>query len=105
MNPNDVFWLARYAHNTLAPLFAEVKAIEPSLQFHIEMCFADSDSKYQQNSHINVFAHWSRAGMLQQDYGLKTKQDIDKLANTIKDKIAGLKDQQEISALLESVSV
>ena len=41
LTDHDVFWLARYAHNTLAPLFAEVKAIEPSLRFSIELAFAN----------------------------------------------------------------
>jgi len=105
MNPNDVFWLARYAHNTLAPLFAEAKAIEPSIQFHLELAFADTDSKFQKDNHVNVVSHWGRDGMFLQTWHHRTKHDIDKVAEQVRGKIVALKDLQEISALLESATV
>lgn len=74
-NPNDVFWLARYAHNQTAPLFAQAKTIEPSLTVAIQMDFYDEEAV--QDSHINIYSHWSRDGMFQYSVWLKTKADVD----------------------------
>lgn len=101
---HEVFWLARYTHNTLAPLIAEAKAIEPSIRLSIELAFANPSKPFT-HGHVNVYAHWDRDKMFLYDMRHRTKVDIDKLADQVKDKIAGLKDTQEITALLESVSV
>lgn len=87
---HEVFWLARYAHNTLAPLFAEVKAIEPSIRFSIEMAFQNPDRPHTRGS-INVYGHWDRESMFLYQTQLGTKAAIDKLALQIKDKIDKLK--------------
>lgn len=106
LTDHEVFWLARYAHNTLAPLFAEVKTLEPSIRFSIEMVFANPDRSHTEGS-IEVRGHWDRRDpvMFLQRGHLSAKADIDQLAEVVKDKIAGLKDLAEISALLESVTV
>ncbi len=91
LTDHDVFWLARYAHNTLAPLMDEAKAIEPSIQFHLELAFADADSKFQQDNHVNFLSHWGRDGMFLQTWHHRTKADIDKLAEQVRAKIDTLK--------------
>lgn len=89
-NPNDTFWLARYAHNQLAPLFAQVKAIEPSLQFHVELTFADEDSKFSKDSHISVTSHWDREGMFQNSSWLRNKTDVDRFVIKVEADVAKL---------------
>jgi len=77
---HDIFWLARYAHNTLAPVFAQAKTVEPSLQFQIKITFADEDSKFSKENHITVASHWGRDGMFQLSSWLRTKADVDRFA-------------------------
>lgn len=89
-NPNDTFWLARYAHNQLAPLIAQAKAAEPSLTLIIQLTFADTESVYEGNS-INVYSHWDREGMFQYVTWLRTTAEVDKLAAKVADDVANLK--------------
>jgi hypothetical protein len=88
-NPNDTFWLARYAHTTLAPLFAKAAAVEPTLTFHIELTFADVESVHRGN-HVSVHSHWARDGMFQYSPWLRTKADVDLLAAKVADDVAAL---------------
>ena len=90
-NAHDTFWLGRYAHNKLAPLFTQAKAIEPSIQFIIELTFADKESMYSKENHINVASHWSRDGMFQMSSWLRDKDDVDRFAAKVKDDVANLK--------------
>lgn len=89
-NPNDTFWLARYAHNQLAPLFGRAKAIEPSLQFIIEITFADEDSRFSTDNHIDVTSHWGRDGMFQMSPWMRTKADVDRFAAKVTKDVANL---------------
>jgi hypothetical protein len=57
---HDVFWLARYAHNTLDPLFKAAKQYDPTIQWSIELTFADKDSQYAKSNHVTLRAHWAR---------------------------------------------
>jgi hypothetical protein len=90
-NPNDTFWLARYTHNQLAPHFAAAKAIEPSLSFHIEITFADEDSKFGNENYLSVASHWNRDGMFQHSSWLRTKADVDQFAAKVAADVANLK--------------
>jgi hypothetical protein len=87
---HDIFWLARYAHNTLAPVFAQAKAIEPSLQFQIEITFADEDSKFSHENHITIASHWGRDGMFQYSTWLRTKADVDRFAAKVEGDVTNL---------------
>lgn len=98
-NPNDVFWLARYAFNTLNPLVEEAKAIEPSIQFHLELGFADADSEFQKDNHVNCVSHWGRDGMFFQTWHHQTKSDIDALAKKVRAKVEALQAEAEAEAL------
>jgi hypothetical protein len=88
-NPSDTFWLARYAHNQLEPLFTQAKTIEPSLMFMISLTFADAGSAYDRN-HVSVYAHWDRDGMFQYSTFLRTTADVDRLATKVKADVANL---------------
>jgi len=88
-NPNDTFWLARYAHNKLAPLFAQAKAIEPSLMFAIDLTFADEGSQHRGN-HISVASHWDREGMFQMSWWIFTKAELDRFAAKVAADVATL---------------
>lgn len=92
-NAHDTFWLGRYAHNKLAPLFAQAKTIEPSLMFMISLTFADEESAYNGN-HVSVYAHWDRDGMFQYSSFLRTAADVDRLATKIREDVANLKPLQ-----------
>lgn len=93
LTANEVFRLARYAYNTLAPLFAEVKTIEPSLQFSIDLTFADQDSRFQKDNHIQIDAHWNRGGMFLSSGHLHTQQDVDTLAVRIRTGLDAMKSE------------
>jgi hypothetical protein len=87
---HDVFWLARYAHNQLAPLFAQAEAIEPTLHFTIGLIFADKDLAVYEGNHISVNSHWDRDGMFQWSPWLRTKDDVDRFAAKVTDDVAKL---------------
>jgi hypothetical protein len=89
-NPNDTFWLARYAHNQLEPLFDQAKAIEPTLSFHIEINFADEDSKFGSENYVSINAHWDRGGMFQSSSWLRDKADADRFVAKVKADVANL---------------
>lgn len=89
-NPNDMFWLARYAHNTLGPLFAQAKTIEPSLTYSIQITFADTESVHNGN-HLGVYAHWDRDGMFQYSPWLRDKAAVDFFAAKVRDDVANLR--------------
>lgn len=91
LTDHDVFWLVRYAHNKLAPLFAEAKAIEPSIQVTLELQFANPDSVHQKVNSVAVASHWDRAGMFQHTYGLTDAAAIDRLAEKVRADVDKLK--------------
>jgi len=77
MTTHDVFWLARYAHNQLAPLFEQAKLVEPTTSFNIIMNFGDVEAySYRENS-LEVYSHWGRDGMFQMTTRLKNKAALD----------------------------
>lgn len=79
---HDVFWLARYAHNTLEPLITAAKQYDPTIQWSIELVFADKDSHFAKDNHIDLKAHWKRDRpiMLFQSTHRHTKADVDAVA-------------------------
>jgi hypothetical protein len=79
---HDVFWLARYAHNTLDPLVKAAKQYDPTIQWSIELVFADKDSHFAKDNHIDLKAHWKRDRpiMLFQSTHRYTKADVDAVA-------------------------
>jgi hypothetical protein len=90
-NPNDTFWLARYAHNTLAPIFAKAKAIEPTLSIHVELNFSDEDSRFGYSNSLSVNAHWSRKGLFQMSPQMRTQADVDRFAEKVAADVAALR--------------
>jgi len=78
--PNAVLALAHYAYTRLEPSFAKAKEVEPSIQFDIELNFADEDSVFYKGSHLRVNAHWARDGMFVQSPALYSMEDVDRIA-------------------------
>lgn len=78
--PNAVLALAQYTYTRVEPLFAKAKKIEPSIQFDLNLIFADENSVYQHESHIKVYSHWGRDGMFQSSDWLQTMEEVDKYA-------------------------
>lgn len=91
LTDHEVFWLARYAHNRLAPLFAELKTIEPSIYTSIEMRFPDKDSVYASLNGVQVSVHWAREPMFLQSAPLVSTADIDELAAEVRADIEKLR--------------
>lgn len=87
---SNVLALAQYAHTRIEPLFARVKAVEPSLQFAIEANFADEDSCLDKESSVRVFAYWARSGMFQLSDHLRSMADVDKFAAKVESDVAEL---------------
>lgn len=100
INDHEVFWLARYAHNTLAPLLKEAREYEPSMDFTIQMAFCNEDSPFHKYSHIVVSSHWKRDGMFHLSTTLTDKGGVDHVASNVRDFIA--KEQQEAEELAEA---
>lgn len=98
MNPNDIFWLARYAHNQTAPLFAQAKAIEPSIHTSIQISFASEEVPGGRESSINVYAHWGRDGMFLYAACLKDKAAVDGLLGSLEEKVAALRPLETVIA-------
>lgn len=86
-NPNDIFWLARYAHNTVAPLIAEAQQYEKSISFKIELRFASADGSYPKTDAVNVLGFWERDRplMFLHENGLTTKEAVDKVAAKVQE--------------------
>ena len=51
---HDVFWLARYAHNTIAPLITAAQQYDPSATLEIQMGFYHADSPYFGQHHLTI---------------------------------------------------
>lgn len=63
LNAHEVFWLARYAHNTLAPLIKAAQQYEPSIRLSIVSRFDSQASNQAIDNSIEAVAHWGRPGM------------------------------------------
>ena len=79
-NPNDTFWLARYAHNTLAPLIEAARQYEPEIHYSIQVTFDVEQTYRAAGSYLAIHAHWTRPLMLLHESNLTTKADVDKAA-------------------------
>lgn len=51
---HDVFWLARYAHNTIDPLITAAQQYDPSATLEIQMSFCHADSPHFGQSHLTI---------------------------------------------------
>jgi rRNA pseudouridine-1189 N-methylase Emg1 (Nep1/Mra1 family) len=91
--PNAVLALAQYAYTRVEPLFAQAKAVEPSIQFDIDLVFADKDSVYNHESHLRVYSHWNRDGMFQHSGWIESMDDVDLFASKLADDVANLADE------------
>lgn len=97
LTDHDVFWLARYAHNTLAPLFAEAQQVEPTTKFDIDMNFHNPSAELA-DGYINIYGHWKRDGMFLYSTRSHSTADIDKLAVKIRADIEKLKSEALVTA-------
>lgn len=79
-NPNDTFFLARYAHNVLAPLFETARQYEPSLRYQFHLNFDIARSYSDAGSYLDILVHWDRDGMFLTAYNRTTEADVDKVA-------------------------
>ncbi|MDQ5860643.1 MAG: hypothetical protein M3536_00060 [Actinomycetota bacterium] len=87
---HDIFWLARYAHNVTAPLFAQAKAIEPTISFSIEINFSEPGARFFETHAIVISAWWIRDGMFQMSSRLETKEAVDRFAAKVEGDVANL---------------
>lgn len=90
IKPNAVLALAQYTYTRVEPLFAKAKQVEPSLEFAIELSFADEASVHLHESSIFVKAWWKRADMFQQSYPIRSMDDVDRFAAKVAADVANL---------------
>lgn len=84
-NPNDTFWLARYARNTLEPLIKVARTHEPSIHYNLTLGF-DIERTYRlEGSALDIHVHWDRNGMLVHQNWITTKDGVDLSARIIRD--------------------
>jgi hypothetical protein len=88
--PNAVLALAQYTYTRTEPLFAQAKKIEPSIEFSIDMSFADESSVHLHESSIFVKAWWKRDSMFQQSSPLRSTDDVDQFAAKLAADVAAL---------------
>lgn len=88
-NANDIFWLARYAHNQATPLFEQAKAIDPSIHWAIRLNFDDASSVYK-GHHLDITAHWKRDGMFQHALCVRDKAGVDQFVEKLAADVAAL---------------
>lgn len=85
LSDHDVFWLARYAHNTLAPLIKAAQQYEPSVTHSIEMAFDHADAPYHKQPHLTIYVRAQNQPhtILARDYVSTSTADIDRVAETV----------------------
>jgi hypothetical protein len=90
MNNHEVFWLARYAHNTISPLIKEAQETDPTIRFSIEMRFENANTEFG-DGRVSLFAHWGRKeGMFLYSTWNTSKEDIDNAAAQVRRNIDAL---------------
>lgn len=95
MNDHEVFWLARHAHNTLAPLIKDAQEVDPSIRLSIEMRFENPNVEFG-GGRVSAYGHWARKdGMFIYSTWITSKENIAQLAAEVRDKISAL---QPVSA-------
>ena len=82
---HDVFWLARYAHNTLDPLIKAAKQYDPSIWFKTELVFGRVTTWNPTGFEVNIAAHWDGPLMFLHELGLTTKAQVDKVAAKVQE--------------------
>jgi len=97
-NPNTILALAQYAYTRVAPLFAQAKTVDPSIQFRLELNFADEASIIYKDNHLHVSSHWSRDGMFQWSRSLRTMEDVDAYAAALADDVATIQAPEAVTA-------
>lgn len=90
-NPNDIFWLARYAHNQLTPLFEKAMTVEPTISHAVEIHFSRAESHYFDENALTISAWWNRDGMFQYSPRLLNKADVDRFVAKVEGDVAKLK--------------
>ena len=77
-NPNDVFWLARYAHNTLAPVIEALPGQTDTVNAYLYLGI----SEHPQYGCLNIYVHTNGldSGVIAHGSINVTKEAIDQLA-------------------------
>lgn len=107
-NHNDIFWLARYAYNTINPLVEEAKAVEPSTTLYLELGFGHEYGAHHKFCRLGANVHWSRDGMLAMSTSMENKTEVDLFAKNLRVKVDRLKaearqDERRIDAALATI--
>lgn len=87
LTSHDIFWLARYAHNTLAPLVKLARDYEPSFTFSVGMNFDHPDAPYLKYHHLDIYvrAEGQSNTILTSTHAATTTDQIDGLAAKVRD--------------------
>lgn len=79
MNPNDIFWLARYAHNVVSPLLREGERLQLVL---------DMGGRFPK---VQAWVFPSGDGaIVAHDTNLGSKEEVDKFVATLRPLEAGI---------------
>ncbi|MCW2132931.1 hypothetical protein [Arthrobacter sp. VKM Ac-2550] len=88
---HDLFWLARYAYNTLNPAVQELREVVPSARFSIDLKF--DNRQYSKPTHLTIAVFWDREGMVEHGIVLTTTDQIDRSVETVRSKTAQIKEE------------
>lgn len=76
-NPNDVFWLARYAHNTLNPVIANLPGQDDKRFAYLYLGITE----HKFHGGLNIYVHGNELdGMIDSQIFRVTKETIDDMA-------------------------
>lgn len=80
MNPNDVFWVARYFHQKSAPIIAEAQKHRPTLHIQIDLDFGGLEgvTRRENWAGISYYTHEEDpSGLRSSQTRIRTKEDAD----------------------------
>lgn len=82
---HDVFWLARYAHNTIHPLIKAAQQYDPSIRLGIELRFEEKFTWLPNGACLNIISHWDGRLMFLHENWLTSKTQVDKAAAKVQE--------------------
>jgi hypothetical protein len=96
VSAHDVFWLARYAHNTLDPLFKAARQYDPTIHFILNLNFAADHPVYKADS-LGIYGHWAGDGMFIYRPRMSTTAEVQAVAAWVQEFIDA--EQAKLEAL------
>jgi hypothetical protein len=94
-NPNDTFWLARYAHNTLTPVIEALPGQTDKVYAYLYLGL----SAHPHHGGLSIYVHqMGLEGMVDSNTYLATKESVDAMAERLPRKWRATLDAAAVTA-------